>query len=128
MLIKLIKTDISKRLLKKQCDWITFCANFVIIPTVPLPAINFFSVGVEEETVTLAWNNPDGVVHEYIVTYDPNTGNPAGPITLPVSANSLTIENLRAGSQYSFSIVSVAGNRPQDIQTVSEPVEIISGK
>ena len=95
----------------------------------PVPPLNFYAVGEDEDSVTLAWSNPPNArVDEYIVSYEPNSGNPPSPIILPVTTNSVTIGDLLAGGQYSFTIMSVAGTGPGDIRTVSEPVQITSGK
>ncbi|XP_072045801.1 tyrosine-protein phosphatase 10D-like, partial [Amphiura filiformis] len=95
--------------------------------TLPLPPVNFYAVGEEEDSVTLAWSNPPtSVVDEYVISYEPNVGSPQSPIILPAGTNSATINGLSPGSQYSFSIYSVAGTAPGDIRTVSEEIEITS--
>ncbi len=79
--------------------------------------------------MTLSWTTPSqAVIDEYVISYEPNTGSPPSPITVPVGTNTLTIDGLSPGSEYSFSIYSVAGARPGDIRTVSESRETVSGK
>ena len=96
----------------------------------PKPPPNFRVTDTSDIQITVEWDAaPSSIVHQYMLTYDPPTGQPASPsVIFPFEERLRTITNLMSNTQYTFTLVAVSGTVSGQIETTSTPVTLRNGR
>ncbi|XP_048857793.1 fibronectin-like isoform X28 [Brienomyrus brachyistius] len=94
--------------------------------TVPDTPTNPWVTVVEETSITVIWTKPSAPITGYRVVYTPSVEGESSEVTLPDTATSVTLGDLRPGLTYNISIYAVeedAESKPLFIQinTAGEP-------
>nr|XP_023695834.1 fibronectin-like isoform X4 [Paramormyrops kingsleyae] len=94
--------------------------------TVPDTPTNPWVTAVDESSITVVWTKPVAPITGYRVVYTPSIEGESSEVTLPDTATSVTLGDLRPGLTYNISIYSVeedVESKPLFIQinTAGEP-------
>nr|XP_023695832.1 fibronectin-like isoform X2 [Paramormyrops kingsleyae] len=97
--------------------------------TVPDTPTNPWVTAVDESSITVVWTKPVAPITGYRVVYTPSIEGESSEVTLPDTATSVTLGDLRPGLTYNISIYSVeedVESKPLFIQinTAGEPERV----